>query len=112
MFRASILLTHNSIDRNSCGVGDGVKVGWVGVRLWVSVMVGDEICVAVGDSGVTVCVAVSEEAMKGVCVAVGVSSSGGIGRGIRRKASRRMSAMRAGIPNLRNHGGRKRIAFR
>src|ERR1700752_2544073 len=111
MFRASIRLTHNSTDRRGCLVADGVKVGWVGVSEDVTVIVGDEVCVAVGDSSVAVCVAVGDDISEGVAVAVGVSSGGGFVRGIRKKASRRIIAMRAGIPNLRNHGGRERIAF-
>jgi hypothetical protein len=109
MFRASILLTHNSTDRKGCLVADGVKVGWVGVRVCVTVMVGVE--VAVGGSVVAVCVAVGDDASEGVAVTVGVSSGGGFVRGIRKKASSRIIVMRAGIPNLRNHGGRESIAF-
>ena len=64
--------THNSTDRKG-GVADGVKVGRVGVRLGVTAMVGDEVCVAVEGSGVEVCVTVGDEAINGVLVTVGVS---------------------------------------
>ena len=87
-----------------------MKVGWVGVRLCVTVMVGEEVCVAVGDSSVAVCVAVGDDASEGVAVAVGVASGGGFVRGIRKKARRR-SATRAGIPNLSNDGGSERNVF-
>lgn len=110
MFRASILLTHSSTDRKGGLVEVGVKVGCVGVRVCVTVMVGDGVCVAVGGSGVEVAIGDGVSETKGVWAAVGVSSVGGLVRGIRKKANK-MSTRRAGIPKLRNHGGSERIVF-
>src|SRR5262245_15191303 len=88
--------THNSTERKG-GVAEAVTVGSVGVRLCVTVTVGDE--VAVEGSGVTVWVMVGDTAIEGVQVGVGVSSGGGPCRGISKKANRRIMAIRAGIPN-------------
>jgi len=98
------------MDRKGGLVGDRVEVGRVGVIVGVEVIVGEGVRVAVGDS-VSVAMDEGDAASEGVCVAVGVSSGDGFGRGIKMKASSRMIARMAGIPNLRNHGGSERIVF-
>ena len=101
--------THNSTDRKG-GVADGVKVGRVGVRLGVMAMVDVEVGVEVNGSGVCDGVDVGEDAISVVRVTVGVSSGGGLCRGIRNNANR-LNTMRTGIPNRSNQGGSERSAF-
>ena len=83
-------------------MGEAVNVA-VGVRVCVTV------AVLVGVKGSDVADAVGDAASVGVGVGV---SSGGLFRGMKIKASRRMSPMMKGIPYLRNAGGREeRIVF-
>src|SRR5215212_7815273 len=118
MVRASIFLIHNSMDRKGCFVGDGVRLGWVGVRLGVSV------CEAVGERvSVTVCEAVGRSVIVGVSSAVvtlagadGVAIGGvlegvavvttsGARTNVERIASRKPMSRRIGIAYFRSMSG-------
>src|SRR5689334_17892634 len=112
MVRASISLTHNSMERKGCLVAEGVTVGWVGVREWVTVTVGER--VAVGNAvGVRVSaslvrvtvpgmvrVAVAST-LVGVWVAVGVITSGSRTK-VEMAASRKPSPRMMGMKYLRS----------
>ena len=115
MVRASISLTHNSIDRKGCFVTDGVIVGWVGVREWVTVTVGERVavCEAVGVSVSASLVRVTVSGMLrvavartlvGACVGVGVITSGSR-TNVEMAASRKPSPRMMGTKYLRSMRG-------